>query len=146
MSNRSIGITGTQKGATLAQFVSLEKALNYFFGLGIQIMQNGDCVGVDETAGKLWEGIGGLIHLHPPDNPAKRAYLKASIEAAPLPYLVRNRNIAVHSEILLAVPKEPQEQLRSGTWSTCRNALNLNRVVWIIKPDGTSERMTCSRF
>ena len=50
--------------------------------------------------------------------------------------LARNRIIAARCDALLACPAEPDEQLRSGTWSTIRYARKAGKPITIIRPDG----------
>jgi hypothetical protein len=37
-------------------------------------------------------------------------------------YMKRNDVLVAHADVLLAFPKTPQEELRSGTWATIRRA------------------------
>lgn len=117
-----LGVTGTQSQITSAQ---AKAAADVFRGLragGAEWMHNGDCVGADARAGAFWKTIGGKVHLHPPSNDAKRAYLFAHASSQPKPYLERNTDIVAASDALVALPKTQDEELRSGTWSTIRRA------------------------
>ena len=56
------------------------------------------------------------------------------------PYLDRNKDMVRETAWLIAAPAEPEEQLRSGTWSTIRFARKLGKPVFLIFPDGTVNR------
>jgi hypothetical protein len=56
------------------------------------------------------------------------------------PYLDRNKDIVRETASLIAAPAEPEEQLRSGTWSTVRFARKQGKPVFLILPDGTVRR------
>jgi hypothetical protein len=60
------------------------------------------------------------IILHPPTNYSERAWREVPrhMMRPERPYLDRNRNIVRETASLIAAPAEPEEQLRSGTWST----------------------------
>lgn len=57
----------------------------------------------------------------------------------PLPPLERNHRIVDACDVLIACPKDAQEQLRSGTWATVRYARKQGKRVIVITPDGTVE-------
>jgi hypothetical protein len=73
---------------------------------------------------------------HPPNNPAKRAFVPCDESRTPKDYLTRNHEIVRETELLLAFPKG-KEQLRSGTWATVRLARKQKRTVVVFGPDGT---------
>lgn len=131
-----IGFTGTQRGLSKRQFYHLSKLLDdKVFVVGErQWMHNGDCIGADKEAGEIWLEYGGRIHLHPPINPNKRAFLDADRIEAPLPYLERNHRIVDMSDLLIACPGEDTEIVRSGTWATIRYARKRKVPVTIIFP------------
>ena len=71
------------------------------------------------------------IVIHPPINEKFRAFTNKLVKDSSsvcymmnrAPYLTRNRNLVVESDILIALTQNPElEQLRSGTWSTVRYA------------------------
>jgi hypothetical protein len=101
---------------------------------GYEILRHGDCIGVDEQAHYIAVELGYKIIIHPPENPIKRAFCKDSITLAPLPYLDRNKQIVNNSDIIIAVPKENSQVLRSGTWSTVRFAQKQGKRIYIIYP------------
>lgn len=127
-----IGFTGTQRGMTTAQMVALHDYLCERIGE----FHHGDCVGADAQAHKIAGAIGYDIIGHPPSNPIKRAWCEC-VELKPeKPYLDRNKDIVLQTTMLIAVPSEMQEQLRSGTWSTVRYARRLDKAITVILPNG----------
>lgn len=61
-------------------------------------------------------------------------------EEGPEDLLARNRDIVDETEILIACPGHMHEELRSGTWSTIRYAVKIQRPHIIIWPDGLDSR------
>ena len=131
----SLGFTGTQTGLTKAQAKNLKKALESF-SESHDDFHHGDCIGADKEAHDIARALSYRIILHPPTSPLKRAFCDSDICRDPLSYLERNTEIAKESDILIACPKEREEQLRSGTWSTVRRARKQNRNILILFPDG----------
>jgi hypothetical protein len=142
-------MTGAQRRAVRAMLQSASE------------LHHGDCIGSDadsnmaamlENAHRVFTEQGRLhqitIWIHPPEDNKYRAYCNGHVWLSPKPYLERNADIV---DMLppwgkvIATPrqtpgKEPQGYLRGeGTWWTVRYALNANRVVSIIWPDGTTE-------
>jgi hypothetical protein len=128
-----IGFTGTQRGMTPDQKHTVVNLLSRRDGE----LHHGDCIGGDSDVHSIVESLPYWIVIHPPINPAKRAFRKAHEFREPRDYLVRNKNIVVETERLVATPGEFEEQLRSGTWSTIRHARRLRRSTWIVLPDGS---------
>lgn len=128
-----IGFTGTRRGMTTEQRLSLARLLRGWTGE----FHHGDCVGSDAQAHNIAERLGFQIIVHPPENTSMRAFKSASIAMDPLPYLVRNRRIVDATERLIAAPMELSERLRSGIWSTVRYARKVGRPVAVIMSDGT---------
>lgn len=127
-----IGFTGTQRGMTPDQKRVLEDLLRRSDGE----FHHGDCIGADAEAHDLAKELPYWIIVHPPVFNSKRAWKGGHEIRAPKDYLDRNKDIVAETERLVAAPGEPQEQLRSGTWSTIRHARKLKRRVYIIMPDG----------
>jgi hypothetical protein len=134
----SIGFTGTQKGMTEAQ----KKTLRGLLDGGAGELHHGDCIGADAEAHDIADECGYAIILHPPTNYSKRAWCEAPkhMMRPEKPYLDRNRDIVRETASLIAAPAEPEEQLRSGTWSTVRFARKAGKPVFVILPDGTVQR------
>jgi len=101
----------------------------------ITAFHHGDCIGADAEAHKIAIKAKIPVYIHPPINPAKRAFCKEYTQRyMHYDYLVRNKHIVDSCEILVACPKSPQEELRSGTWSTIRYARKTHKPVLIVSP------------
>ena len=133
---KALGFTGTQHRNQVAQLDTLYGVLIGFREAGSVWMHNGDCINSDEKAGDFWRTMGGLIHLHPPDIDAKRAFLRYEECSPPKCYLNRNRDIVNACDVLIATPFEFEEQARGGTWSTVRYARLTGTPIMFIWPDG----------
>jgi len=145
-----IGFTGSQKGLTTHQSIMLEsELLKLIPDHGSVEFHHGDCIGADFQAHAIFHDImfgrsNGYIVIHPPDNPAKRAYSDRAhggrynkITTNVLdeqPYHVRNQDIVDWSDIMIACPAQSIEQLRSGTWSVVRKARKQAKQVTVITP------------
>lgn len=128
-----IGFTGTQRGMTEAQ---IETITDILFVHEPAWVHHGDCIGADAEFHDLARNAGARVHIHPPDNPSKRAWCVGDKVSPELPYLQRNKRIVASSDLLIAAPGESEEQLRSGTWSTWRYA-DKSWTDWIlVYPDG----------
>ncbi len=138
--SRSFGFTGTRDVWTRPQVDAVREALLMLDVWGYRWMQNGDCLGSDWKAARIWQMMGRSVWLRPPTNDAYRAFIEAQMESEPRPYLDRNRDIVDHSELLLATPKEMTEQPKGGTWFTVRYARRQRRPIMIVLPDGTVHR------
>lgn len=134
-----IGFTGTQHGMTIQQFDTLYPLLKK---LKTTEFHHGDCIGADADATSLVHDIGKIIiHCHPPKNKSKRAFTNKLYEESVVygekEYLTRNKDIVDKCDILIAMPKEFEEELRSGTWATIRYARKNHKKIYIIYPDGS---------
>ena len=130
----AIGFTGTQQGMTDIQKLRLRTILQASQGTEFH---HGDCMGADAEAHDIALELGLIPVIHPPKNPSKRAFKPATTILPPKEYLDRNHNIVDGTQLLVACPKETEEQLRSGTWATIRYAKKTNKNRYIIFPDGT---------
>lgn len=135
-----ISFTGTQRGMTQAQERRVSELLISWIGARQQFVHHGDCVGSDFRMHFLALKYGYEVHLHPPDNPVKRAFCTVGVTVVEpeKPYLERNTDIAAAGEVLIATPREYEEVLRSGTWSTIRRARKLGKKIYIVFQDGTT--------
>jgi len=137
ISKIEIGFTGTSKGITREQYVTVDRL---FFSCVPDVLHHGDCIGGDEQIHKLALEHGLQIEIHPPLDPKKRAWCTGHTKLwSPKPYIVRNHDIvdcAVNG--VIAAPRTKNEQFRgSGTWATIRYARKKKRNLWIVWPDGT---------
>lgn len=128
-----VGFTGTQRGMTPAQWVTLWRLL---IDRAPGNFHEGDCIGSDNQAAIGARAAGFRVIGHPPTNDSKRAFFLADEWREPLPYLDRNKRIVHASQEMIATPGEFEEQLRSGTWSTIRYVRRIGKPVHVILPDG----------
>lgn len=133
------GFTGTQKGITTPQ---REALITTIINSGVTELHHGACIGADEAAHHAFLEIYpyGQVVVHPPSNTSKQSTnLGGGVYITyrtPAPYLERNHNIVNETKLLIACPNGPEE-LRSGTWATVRYARKLNRLIYLVMPDGT---------
>lgn len=132
-----VGFTGTRKGLTPEQRVSLRRILELdIFGE----LHQGDCVGADESAHFIAIEFGLRVVIHPPEDNKCRAYCQPfeDGELRPkFPYHERNHNIVDETQALIATPEGLVETRNGGTWATVRYARKNRKPVCIIYPDGT---------
>ncbi len=126
-----IGFTGTQRGMTAPQWMTLLGLLDGVSGW----LHHGDCVGADEEAHDLAHQRGLLTDVHPPSNSSKRAWCGGTVIRSPRPYIARNHDIVDATRGLIAAPKIALEELRSGTWATIRYARKIGKPVALLLPD-----------
>jgi hypothetical protein len=132
-----IGFTGTRYGMSSMQKRAFE----------ILILQkqpyefhHGDCKGADFESHLIVDHVrrdkcmGISIIVHPPENDRLREFCKGDEIRPPLPYHMRNVNIAKETDLLIATPRESKEQKRGGTWFTVRHARKLEKEVIILWP------------
>lgn len=123
-----IGFTGTQVGMSANQRVEFIRYLKKLRKnqAGTLFFHHGDCIGADEQADSIARELGYRIVIHPPRIDTKRAHCDQrephSIIHPAMEYMDRNASIVRECYELLATPKENEEVLRSGTWSTIRRA------------------------
>lgn len=130
-----IGFTGTRDGMTSQQkrgvFMLMQE-------LGMTEFHHGDCEGADDEAADLAKELSDSIHIvaHPPSNSSKRAYNQSSNEILPVRgYLARNDDIVAATERMIAAPKGSDRQ-GGGTWYTIRHAIQSNKPVYVVWPNG----------
>lgn len=114
-----VGCTGTQTGGNTHQLMVTRQTLSDLYTSGSEF-HHGDCVGVDVQLATMAQEIGYTTVSHPPSNPKRRAFHESDQILIPAPYMKRNQDVVDAVEVLIAVPKETREVVRSGTWSTVR--------------------------
>lgn len=135
----SIGFTGTRRGMTAAQRERVEEKLLAWRPLEIH---HGDALGADAEFHQMVRELlpDTKIVIHPPNNPKMRAFCEGDEQRPEAPYLARNKDIVRASHLMLVMPAENTEQLRSGTWSTWRFARKSTGWITTILPDGQALR------
>jgi hypothetical protein len=124
---------------TEAQKASVSSFLSQYdeFMLG-----HGLCVGADVQAHDITKSLStclGVIGFPAKDVGPKAANMPESEFLVLHPKkqpLLRNLDIVVWGELLLATPKEAHMVARSGTWTTVRYALKDQKPVFIVMPSG----------
>ena len=97
-------------------------------------LHHGDSVGMDSYVHGIALRFELEIVIHPPTNLRFRALCREATLWLPAEsYLKRNKSIVACSSILIAVPKDPDnEELRSGTWATVRYARKAKKEIILI--------------
>jgi hypothetical protein len=141
MDKITIGFTGTQIGMNEYQFSIISRLINDLINrYNIIEIHHGDCIGADKDFDTICKQINLKIVIHPPIVEYKRAFCnrdgyKNRNILPPKDYLVRNQDIVNACDVLIATPKEDDEQLRSGTWATIRRAKKAGKKLVIVYPD-----------
>ncbi len=102
----------------------------------IGVLHHGMCIGGDADGHVIAKSLNYWVIGHPPQNPYLVAQLECDELRLEMPYLIRNKNIVDETEMLIAVPAEPEEQQRGGTWSTYRYAKKIGKSTVLILPNG----------
>lgn len=132
-----IGFTGTRLGMTKEQTNSVCHLLKE---LKATALLHGDCVGADEGAHVLAQGLGLKICIHPPRDEKLRAHCHgANWVGRPTEYHSRNRSIVRECEALIAAPATMAVE-QGGTWSTIKMARQIGKAFFIVCPDGSVYR------
>lgn len=129
---KHLGVTASRDGITDAQKEAARRLFSDF-----QELHHGDCVGGDADLHHIGRTANMRIIVHPPADDRLRAFCDTDEEREPQPYLVRNRDIVSESDVVMAFPKEFEEQRRGGTWATVRMARLSKKPLIIVYPDGT---------
>jgi hypothetical protein len=131
-----IGFSGNRFGLSENQKNDIIKILDLYDDI---VVSHGDCVGADTQFHNIClkykennKDKKITITIFPPNNPSLRAFNKADILMEEDDYLKRNLKILKNSDILIACPIDKnKEELRSGTWSTIRQAKKINIFTYI---------------
>jgi hypothetical protein len=121
-----LGVTGTQYGASSIQKADAWRLIDSIDSLAE--FHHGNCIGVDTELANLVSRLhpNCIIHSHPPLEKARQGDFVSDVVHKPADFLYRNHRIVDAVQLLLALPKEPQEVMRSGTWATVRYARKTN--------------------
>jgi len=135
-----IGFTGNRYGIKPAQEEELKLILDNYSDSYDIIVSHGDCVGSDTDFHNICVNYREThpdkkisIQIFPPNDPKLRAFNKGDVVMEEKPYLTRNLDIVKNSDILIACPIDKnKEELRSGTWSTIRQARKLKVPIHLL--------------
>lgn len=141
---RSVGFTGTRHGLTQDQLIQIHMWLGDLWTLRAQEAHHGLCLGADHEFHVQVRGFGYRIVGHPGILSNGARYLrdeKAELEVDELrperAMLVRNEDIVLSSDVMIAAPHQKQEQFKgSGTWATMRYTKKSKKPLLIVYPDG----------
>lgn len=127
-----LGFTGSRKGMSEWQKRRLRMFLRHHRPVEFH---HGDCVGADAQAHKMVRELlpECRIVIHPGDMPRLRANCKGDLTFEPFPPLHRNRLIVSATDEMVAAPETDEEQLRSGTWFTIREARRTGKRVSVLE-------------
>jgi hypothetical protein len=112
-----IGFTGTSWGMTPSQKAQVHERLLYWAAQGADEFHHGLCIGADEQAADIAHDIGYKVVAHPgysPKNPENRMYRS--------------------DFLVIAAPRDKNEEIRSGTWTTVRYARKKKRNIELVYP------------
>jgi hypothetical protein len=126
------GLTDAQGAALAAVFMVINRAANWLPDQQLTL-HHGACVGADAQAARLARLFGWQTVAYPSTLHEYRADTSAdTVVHPPAPPLVRNREIAAHSSLVVACPRRSS----TGTWHAIRTAANLDRDVIVIDEGG----------
>ena len=123
-----VGVTGGRNIDLLtkafpARVEAFKAELQLAFENGAHELHHGGCTGVDELAHTMAIEAGVAVVVHPPKDTKHEGKYEGALWVRPrLDYLVRNREIVLESDLLIALPTSRTEVLRSGSWATIRYA------------------------
>lgn len=132
MTDFNFGLTATRHGASPEQ----KRALRDYLAGSKGVLHHGLCVGGDADGHEIAREIGYRIVGHPPTETRLMAAVQCDEIRPAKGYLARNRDIVDETVALIAMPSEPEEQPRGGTWSTVRYARKAGKPVVLILPSG----------
>lgn len=132
-----IGFTGTRHGMSqrqMQEFVRTMKKLALEHSL--EAFHHGDCIGADAWAHDWIVRYAPkcAVYIHPSNMGNLRAYRRGTYIYLPAPPLQRNKRIVDQCDLLVATPNTPEEELRSGTWSTVRYARKQGKNIRVLLP------------
>jgi len=128
-----IGVTATRGDVTNKQMRNFHRTI---IALDAREGHHGDALGGDKFAHGAMKQHSMRVIIHPPTDPKARAFCRGNVTRPAKDYLHRNHDIVDETDILIAMPKDETEQLRSGTWATVRYARRLQRPIYLLLPSG----------
>lgn len=137
----TVGFIANRAGLTCPQFRTLTRLLVDREGpgavAGVELVRRGNETDADTDFARVVRWMdprpGVVVHSCLGD---ARGDWSAGFEKAETP-TDRNRAIVDGCEVLIACPREPSEEPRSGTWATIRYARTVSRAVVVVYPDGS---------
>lgn len=130
-----LGFTGTRQGMTKRQKETVARLVRE---MAPEEVHHGDAIGADAGFHRICSELGIRIVVHPPENPADRAFTKGDQNRQPRSYMARNQAIVATADLLIAVPNGNRRNRGSGTWKTVSFAQRKGRPIVVVFPDGTT--------
>jgi len=130
-----LGITGTRKGLTKAQFKVIKEFITE--DNCVTHFHQGDAMGVDTQVTLMFRDLRPEVWIirHPAIKIMHQAFGPYDETRERKDYLVRDQDNVNESQYLWAAPNGA-EIVRSGTWATIRMARKKGIPITIIMPDG----------
>jgi len=125
-----VGFVGSRIQLTPTQ---RDEITNILRALDVAEVRHGDCFGADAEFHDIATTLGLSIVVHPPVNRTLRVH-KTETTLRPKPYARRNRDIVDAIDVLIACPKESEEQPLSGVWAAVQYARKRGKKVQLITP------------
>jgi hypothetical protein len=127
-----IGFTGTREGMTDHQ---KEQFVLKMQDLSPTEFHHGDCEGADAEAHDLVREFFPEVKIvvWPPNSAYRRAFKVGDETKEPESYLIRDKKIVDTVEYLFGAPKQNNEIIRSGTWTTIRYGRKTGKPVTVLE-------------
>ena len=136
-----IGVTGTRSGMIDDQLRRFAEFLEELTEQGATEFHHGDCVGVDEQAAIMAQGMGLRTICHPPLKEDLRAFHKSDEIREQQNHFARNRSIVDNVDLLIVVPWQDEWQPRGGTWYTHDYAEKVGVETFTVWPSPTVHQL-----
>lgn len=136
-----VGITGTRRGATLAQKEKFLVVMNInVLRTNVSEFHHGLCVGLDCESHELVRKHFPHIKIigHPPIKEELKGVCECDEYRQPKSHFARNRDIVNECDAMIVVPYESSWQSLGGTWYTHDYAVKVKKPMIIIWPDGST--------
>jgi hypothetical protein len=128
-------VTGPRLGTTPDALIT---AAQFFRTGDIEVLHDGDALGVDSQIYHIAKAFGVHVILHPPKNPKWRAFLGDNSDEIleEKAYGARDRDMILSSEVLLTLPDCYEPKPHSGTWLTIGFAREVQMPIVFIWNNG----------
>lgn len=134
-----LGFTGSRRGATAQQLHSIRACLQKLLKTHTRsdlFALHGDALGADAQFDSMCQDLGIQRVCRPCFLDEQRAFTSATVLVEATMPLERNKLIVADCNQLLACPNSFEEEKRSGTWATVREAKHRKKRVVVVLPDG----------
>ena len=138
-----LGFTGRADGMSEPQRVGVRVILEEFISFYPNrqpVGLHGDALGADKDFYDICEELG-IPSWCRPCSGANRAHTGSKVVAEVTTPMVRNRAIVAESHLLIATPPTPEFIKHSGSWATLKYMVKAAKPVFLVKPDGESDKL-----